>query len=136
MRLISAGYRPRHDWAYRYDTFRRPARIMLRTAGLRALVLGSAGIVFLRHQRTIRRLSMRLHRQILFTVAALQVALFVTPSAHAISLSNRVFVSQRSGNDANACNNILTPCQTFAGAVLQLNPGGEAIVLDSGGYAI
>ena len=77
---------------------------------------------------------MRLHRQILFTVAALQVALFVTPSAHAISLSNRVFVSQRSGNDANACNNILTPCQTFAGAVLQLNPGGEAIVLDSGGY--
>jgi hypothetical protein len=49
-------------------------------------------------------------------------------------LVNRVFVSARSGNDANACANILTPCQTFAGAVLQLNPGGEAIVLDSGGY--
>src|ERR1039457_2773741 len=55
-------------------------------------------------------------------------------SSVAQALANRVFVSQRSGNDSNACNNILTPCQTFAGAVLQLNPGGEAIVLDSGGY--
>ncbi len=52
----------------------------------------------------------------------------------AVTLANRVFVSQRSGNNANSCANILTPCQTFAGAVLQLNPGGEAIVLDSGGY--
>lgn len=50
------------------------------------------------------------------------------------ALANRVFVSARSGNDANACDNINTPCQTFAGAVTQLNPGGEAIVLDSGGY--
>src|ERR1022692_2635694 len=76
---------------------------------------------------------MRLPRRILFTVAALLVALFLTPSAQAV-LANRVFVSARSGNDANPCNNILTPCQTFAGAVLQLNPGGDAIVLDSGGY--
>jgi hypothetical protein len=51
-----------------------------------------------------------------------------------LALANRVFVSARSGNDANACASILTPCQTFAGAVLQLNPGGDAIVLDSGGY--
>ena len=50
------------------------------------------------------------------------------------ALANRVFVSARSGNDANSCDNINTPCQTFAGAVVQLNPGGEAIVLDSGGY--
>src|ERR1039457_4867422 len=55
-------------------------------------------------------------------------------SSVAQALANRVFVSQRSGNDSNSCDNILTPCQTFAGAVLQLNPGGEAIVLDSGGY--
>jgi hypothetical protein len=73
-------------------------------------------------------------RRILLTVAALLVTLFLTPSAQAIFLANRVFVSARSGNDANPCNNILTPCQTFAGAVVQLNPGGEAIVLDSGGY--
>ena len=67
---------------------------------------------------------MRLSRRILFTVAALLVALFLPPSAQAISLANRVFVSARSGNDANACSNILTPCQRFAGAVVQLNPGG------------
>ena len=50
------------------------------------------------------------------------------------ALANRVFVSARSGNDANTCDNILAPCQTFAGAVTKLNPGGEAIVLDSAGY--
>ena len=50
------------------------------------------------------------------------------------ALANRVFVSARTGNDSNSCDNVVTPCQTFAGAVLQLNPGGEAIVLDSGGY--
>jgi hypothetical protein len=77
---------------------------------------------------------MRLRHRIFFTAASLLIALSLTPSAQAISLANRVFVSARSGNDANTCNNILTPCQTFAGAVLQLNPGGEAIVLDSGGY--
>ncbi len=55
-------------------------------------------------------------------------------SGEAWALANRVFVSARTGNDANACASILTPCQTFAGAVLQLNPGAEAIVLDSGGY--
>jgi Right handed beta helix region len=62
------------------------------------------------------------------------VPLLTISSAAQAALANRVFVSQRAGNDTNACNNILTPCQTFAGAVLQLNPGGEAIVLDSGGY--
>ena len=66
---------------------------------------------------------------------ALSVAvLFIGAASPALALANRVFVSQRSGNNANSCDNILTPCQTFAGAVLQLNPGGEAIVLDSGGY--
>jgi len=52
----------------------------------------------------------------------------------AFGLTNRVFVSARSGNNANACDNVNTPCQTFAGAVTQLNPDGEVIVLDSGGY--
>ena len=50
------------------------------------------------------------------------------------ALANRVFVSARSGSDLNSCDNINTPCQTFAGAVVQLNAGGEAIVLDTGGY--
>jgi hypothetical protein len=50
------------------------------------------------------------------------------------ALADQVFVSARSGNDTNKCGNILTPCQTFAGAVVQLTPGGEATVLDSGDY--
>ncbi len=52
----------------------------------------------------------------------------------ALGLANRVFVSARSGNNANSCDNVNTPCQTLTGALAQLNPGGEAIVLDSGGY--
>jgi len=68
----------------------------------------------------------------LVTILAVLCASFIPSTA--LALANRVFVSARSGNNANACDNIATPCQTFAGAVLQLNPGGEAIVLDSGGY--
>ena len=60
--------------------------------------------------------------------------LFAAAAPPAFALANRVFVSARSGNNANACDNINTPCQTFAGVVLQVNPGGEVIVLDSGGY--
>lgn len=60
--------------------------------------------------------------------------LCLAAASPALGLSNRVFVSARSGNDANACASILTPCQTLTGAAAQLNPGGEAIVLDSGGY--
>jgi len=48
--------------------------------------------------------------------------------------SNRVFVSALSGNDANACNNIATPCQTFQGAVSQVAAGGSILVLTTGGY--
>jgi hypothetical protein len=55
-------------------------------------------------------------------------------AAHLPALANRVFVSARSGNDANACDDVNAPCKTFAGAVMKLNPNGEAIVLDSGGY--
>jgi len=68
----------------------------------------------------------------LVTILAVFCACLIPSTAEA--LANRVFVSARSGNNANACDNIATPCQTFAGAVVQLNPGGEAIVLDSGGY--
>jgi hypothetical protein len=60
--------------------------------------------------------------------------LSLASASPALALANRVFVSARSGNNANSCDNIATPCQTFAGAVTQLNPDGEVIVLDSGGY--
>jgi parallel beta helix pectate lyase-like protein len=60
--------------------------------------------------------------------------LSIAAASPALALANRVFVSARSGNNANSCDNITTPCQSFAGAVTQLNPDGEVIVLDSGGY--
>ena len=72
------------------------------------------------------------HFRGLGTILAVFCACLVPCSVAA--LANRVFVSARSGNDANTCDSILAPCQTFAGAVTKLNPGGEAIVLDSGGY--
>src|ERR1700687_1863377 len=67
-------------------------------------------------------------------VALSLAVLFIAAATPALGLANRLFVSQPPGNNATPCDNILAPCQPFAGAVLQLNPGGEAIVLDSGGY--
>ncbi len=69
----------------------------------------------------------------LFAVLCLAVLCHaVAPPAH--GLANRVFASARSGSDANACDDVNAPCKTLAGAVLKLNPNGDAIVLDSGGY--
>src|ERR1700757_623419 len=66
------------------------------------------------------------------TLMTLLLGICVTREAE--GLDKRVFVSVGGGDNANSCDTIATPCQTFAGAVVQLNPGGEAIVLDSGGY--
>ena len=62
------------------------------------------------------------------------VVLCLAAAPPALGLANRVFVSASSGNDANTCDDVNAPCKTFAGAMTKLNPGGEAIVLDSGGY--
>ncbi len=69
----------------------------------------------------------------LFPGLVLSFLCLVTASP-ALGLANRVFVSARSGNDANLCDDVNAPCKTFAGAVTKLNPNGEVIVLDSGGY--
>jgi hypothetical protein len=70
-----------------------------------------------------------------FLFACLSVSILsLAAAAPALALANRVYVSARTGNNLNACDNISTPCQTFAGAVTQLNPDGEVIVLESGGY--
>jgi hypothetical protein len=45
----------------------------------------------------------------------------------------RVFVSV-TGNDANDCSNIATPCLTLGGAIAQVAAGGEVIVRSSGQY--
>jgi hypothetical protein len=74
------------------------------------------------------------HSRSVVGLRAVLVLVLIGVASSLFGLANRVFVSARSGNNANSCDNVLTPCQTFAGAVAQLNPGGEAIVLDSGGY--
>lgn len=67
-------------------------------------------------------------------ISTLVLAVSFVPVSSLQALANRVFVSARAGSDVNTCDNINTPCQTFAGAVLQVNAGGEVIVLDTGGY--
>jgi hypothetical protein len=62
------------------------------------------------------------------------VPLLAISSGAQATLANRVFVAAKSGNDANACNSVTTPCQTFAGAITQVSAGGEIIALESGGY--
>ena len=74
------------------------------------------------------------HSRSAVSLRAVLVLFLICVTSSLGALANRVFVSARSGNDANTCDNIVAPCQTFAGAVMKLNPGGEAIVLDSGGY--
>jgi hypothetical protein len=71
-----------------------------------------------------------------FRVRFCAAILVLGAASPALALANRVFVSARSGNDLNSCDNVATPCQTLAGAVAQLNPDGEAIILDSGGYGL
>jgi hypothetical protein len=46
--------------------------------------------------------------------------------------AQRTFVAS-AGNDANPCSLVL-PCRSFGAAISQTAPGGEVIVLDSGGY--
>jgi hypothetical protein len=57
---------------------------------------------------------------------------FFIPMA-AAATSNRIFVST-TGNDANDCSNPLTPCIDFAGALSQVNAGGEIIAEATGPY--
>jgi hypothetical protein len=64
-------------------------------------------------------------------LSALAVALLVAFPAYAAS--NRIFMSTN-GNNASDCANPLTPCLTFAGAITQVNPGGEVIAEATGGY--
>jgi hypothetical protein len=76
---------------------------------------------------------MRLSRRILFAVAGPLATLFLTPSAQAIVLANRVFMSTN-GNDSNVCSNPLTPCLTVTGSLAQVAAGGEVIAEVTGGY--
>jgi hypothetical protein len=65
---------------------------------------------------------------------AMSVLAGIATASPALALANRVFVSARSGIDSAPCSSVLAPCLTFAFVVTQVNPAGEVIVLDSGGY--
>ena len=54
-------------------------------------------------------------------------------SLSAGALSNRVFLGLN-GNNVADCANPATPCATFAGAMAQVNAGGEIVIEASGGY--
>jgi hypothetical protein len=62
--------------------------------------------------------------------------LFASTAANA-TITNptpqRAYVSAAIGNDANNCG-YAAPCRTIQVALTQVNPGGEILVLDSGGY--
>jgi hypothetical protein len=61
------------------------------------------------------------------------VVVFGLLTASESQAAARVFVSV-TGNDANTCSNVATPCRTFDASVAQVDPGGEVIVLASGSY--
>ncbi len=58
--------------------------------------------------------------------------LFMLAGVNAASAAQRTFVST-SGNDANSCT-LAAPCRGFTRAITVTDPGGELVVLDSGGY--
>lgn len=69
-------------------------------------------------------------RNFVLPVVALILSMLTTTSAMAVG--QRTFVASY-GDDLNPCT-LQLPCRAFPAAVLQTNPGGEVIVLDSAGY--
>jgi hypothetical protein len=67
----------------------------------------------------------------ILAVSAVALAFSIAAQAQ----SSRTFVST-TGNDSNAAVNCsaTASCRTFAAALSKTNPGGEVVVLDSGGY--
>jgi hypothetical protein len=62
------------------------------------------------------------------------IGLFAVVACSAEAQVSRVFVSV-SGNDANVCSDVATPCRTLAGGITQVDPEGEVIVMTTGSYA-
>jgi hypothetical protein len=67
----------------------------------------------------------------IFRAGMLTAMAAILPST-AAATAQRTFVSAL-GVDTNACS-LAAPCRGFAAAMLQTNPGGEVVVLDSAGY--
>lgn len=54
-------------------------------------------------------------------------------AAMSAQAQQRVFVSAALGDDLNLCS-VASPCRSFSRAITVVAPGGEILVLDSGGY--
>ena len=67
-----------------------------------------------------------------FIRASVLAAVGAIAPSMAAATAQRTFVSAL-GSDANACS-LAAPCRGFAAALVQTNPGGEIVVLDSAGY--
>jgi hypothetical protein len=67
-----------------------------------------------------------------FRSVPIAVALLGLTVAAPTQAVQRTFVAS-TGNDANPCS-LTMPCRQFAAAIVQTSPGGEIVVLDSGGY--
>ncbi len=74
---------------------------------------------------------LRTHTNAFFLVAAIVSAI---SQAHAVQ---RTFVSAAIGSDTNTAANCspTAPCRNFQAAMTKTDPGGEVVVLDSGGYS-
>lgn len=73
-----------------------------------------------------------MHLRSLSFVAATMAVVSGVLSADALAAGQRSFV-RSDGVDTSPCS-LLQPCRSFNAALLQTNPGGEIIVLDSAGY--
>ncbi|MBK6337038.1 MAG: right-handed parallel beta-helix repeat-containing protein [Betaproteobacteria bacterium] len=71
-----------------------------------------------------------LRRAIALPIVALVLSMLTATSVMAVG--QRTFVASY-GDDLNPCT-LQLPCRAFLAAMLQTNPGGEVIVLDSAGY--
>jgi hypothetical protein len=68
-----------------------------------------------------------------FVRAALACSTVLVAVAPAHAQIARVFVSVN-GNDANLCEDINTPCRSFAAGINRVSDGREVIVLNTGSY--
>jgi len=75
-------------------------------------------------------MSTRIARRAAFAVAFSLLALC---SVHPAIAAQRTFVAT-SGSDSSATCSLVAPCRGFAKAITVTDPGGELVVLDSGGY--
>jgi hypothetical protein len=71
----------------------------------------------------------------LFFVVIIAALVVSYPVSAQFTPTQRTFVSAASGSDANPCSRT-EPCRNFAAAIALTLPGGEVIVLDSGGYGV